>query len=145
VTLREALQSVYDKHGALTPALVVEEARDGTDAAAELLRGSLTWDKDEALERYQLVEASRLIRKAKIAYRPTENSSLRDMRAFMSIPEPQGRAYHPADVVAQDPFKARLALQEAERAWRDLKKRYGNIAGFFAMVQHDVEGEQEVA
>lgn len=142
MNLREALQSVYERNGLLTPHIVVEVARDGEDDVAQFLRERLPWDKDEALEQYQLIVAARLIRKVRVTYQPTPRSSLREVRAFVSVPSPSGRAYHPTDVVAQDPLMARLMLQEAERAWRDLKARYGNLSGFVAMIQHDLKEQQ---
>lgn len=143
--LREALQAVYDTHGRLTPGLVVEVARDGDDAVAQRLREALPWDADEALEHYQLVVAARLIRKVKIVYRPTPRSGLRETRAFASIPAPDGRSYHPIGTIAADPLMSRLLLQEAERAWRELKARYGNLRGFIELVRADIEGEEEAA
>lgn len=144
MTLREAFQAVYDRHGELTPRLVVEEARNGKDAAAERIRESLPWDADEALYNYQLVIAAKLIRKMRIVYKPSSRSTtLREVRAFVSVPAEQGRAYHPVESVAADPVMSRLMLQEAERAWRDLKARYGGLAGFVEMVRRDLEDVEE--
>lgn len=140
MTLRDAFQAVYERHGELTPRLVVEEARNGTDAAALRLREMLPWDADEALYNYQLVIAAKEIRRLKMVYKPTPRSGLREVRSFVSVPAPSGRAYHPTDKVAADPLLSRLLLQEAERAWRDLKVRYGQLSGFVEMVRRDLDG-----
>jgi len=145
MTLREALQSLYEAHGELTPALYVEVARDGEGPVAQRLRESLPWDADEALEQWQLHVAAKNIRKMRIVYRPTARSGLRETREFVSVPSPEGRAYHPIQVVAADPLMAKLMLQEAERAWHDLKARYGSLAGFVDMIRRDLDGEQEAA
>lgn len=139
MTLRQAFQELYDRTGVLTAEVVVEEARNGKDAVAQRLAKALPWDADEALYQYQLVVAAKLIRKQRIVYKPTPRSGLRETRAFVSIPSPSGRGYHPTETVAEDPLMSRLMLQEAERAWHDLKARYGNLRGFVEMVRRDLE------
>jgi hypothetical protein len=139
MTLREALRSLYEEHGGVTPRLYVEVARDGDGPVAQRLRESLPWDADVALEKYQLLIAAKYIRTFQIAYKPTPRSSLRMTREFVSISSPEGRAYHPTEVVAQDPFMTKLALQDAERDWRNLKAKYANLGGFIEMVRRDLE------
>ena len=145
MTLREALQAVYDREGMLTPALVVEIARDGKDAVAQRLAEALPWDPDEALEKYQLVVAAKLIRKQRIVYKPTPRSALRPTRQWVSVASPEGRSYKPIREVAADPLASRLLLAEAERAWRELKARYGNIAGFVEMIRRDLDEQDKAA
>jgi hypothetical protein len=145
MTLREALKALYEEHGVLTPALVVEVARDGDGAVAECLHESLTWDDGEAAERYRLLEAAKLIRRFKVVYRPTPRSGLREARAFVSVPSPEGPSYHPIERVAEDPLMSRLMLQEAERAWRDLKARYSGLHGFVEMIRRDLDSEDLAA
>lgn len=142
MTLREALESIYDRHGALTPAIVVEEARDPEDEAARFIRTRLTWDDEEAGDRYRLIEAARLIRKCRVVYKSTPGSDLRSIREYVSVQMLDGRprSYQPLEKVAQDPLVAAIMLAEAERAFKDLQSRYGQLAGFVAMVQKTLLG-----
>lgn len=139
--LRDALMALYERDGVITAHSFVQEARDGEGAVAQRLRDALPWDADDALEKYQLVVAQKHIRTFMVVYKPTPKSSLRHTRAFVSVPSPAGRGYHPTSVVAADPLMARLMLQEAERGWRDLKARYGRLSGFVEMIHRDLEDE----
>lgn len=147
MTLREALQAVYDARGELTAEIIVEVASTGDDAVAQRLHDALPWDADEALEKYQLVVANRIIRKYKIRYEPSPGAGLRETRAFVSVQEPTTgkRSYHPNEVVRADPFLERLALQDAERRWRELKAAFGALKGFYEMVRNDLDEEMRDA
>lgn len=138
MNLREALEAVHARHGALTPALVVEEARDGKDAVAQFLHARLTWDDEEAGEQWRLWEARSLIRRVTVVYQPTERSSMREIRAFMPVPTATGRSYEPIESIARDPVASAIVLADAERAWQDLKSRYGHLRQFVEMVQAEV-------
>jgi hypothetical protein len=138
VTLREVLQAVYERNGALTPEIVVEEARDGTDAVSQYLHDRLTWDNDDAAERWRLEEAQRLIQRAKVTYKPAEGNDLGSVRAFWAVPRENGRSYEPIEEIAADPVKSKIVLADAERAWRDLMARYGHLEEFLALVQADL-------
>jgi hypothetical protein len=136
--LRDALLALYERNGALTPEIVVEEASDPQDEVAQYFTDRLTWDEAEAAHRWRLEQAAHLIRKAKVVYQPTPRSNLREARAFWAMREP-GRGYEPIEEIAQDPVSAQIMLQQAEREWRDLKARYSHLSEFVAMVQKDVE------
>jgi hypothetical protein len=142
MTLREALQAVYDRNGRLTPEIVVEEARNGTDAVAQALHDRLTWDDEEAAEKFRLIEARTLIRTVKITYRSPQVNETRETRFWVSVPTAAGRGYMPIDEVAADPMLRKIALADAERQWRDLWARHRDKAEFIALVLADVESEE---
>ena len=58
------MQSIFDKHGAVTPSLVVEFAKDETTE----LHKRFEWDDTAAAEQYRLNQARRVIRVTKIVY-----------------------------------------------------------------------------
>jgi hypothetical protein len=141
MTLREALTALYERNGSLTAKSFVKEARDGKGPIARRLKEALPWDADQALYEHQLEVASTLIRKFRVHYKPTTRSELRSVRAFVSIPSPEGRSYRPIGEVSEDPMMSRLMLQDAEREWRQLKARFVHLQGFVEMVRRDLEAD----
>lgn len=136
VSLRDHLQSVYDRHGVLTPAIVLDEARD----PAHPLHHRFTWDDDAAAESWRKHQAQELIRSVRIVYREaTDTEPARSVRAFHAIRRENGHVYEPAEKVAEDPFAKKLLLADMEREWRALHRRYSDFAEFAEMVKRDIE------
>lgn len=141
MNLREALQELYNRNGKLTASLVVDEARNPSDAVTQYLHDRLEWDDEIAGERYRLDQAAGLIRKVRVEYKPTPRSTIREVRAFVSVPDQDtgGRAYRPTDEVAADPLLAALMLREMEREWKQFKERYGHMQEFVTFIQSQVD------
>lgn len=139
MNLREALQIIYERNGALTPVIVYEEAASPVDEAGQYFTDRLPWDDEEAAYQHRLDLCARFIRKAKIVYKPTPKSSLREVRAYWPVATETGRSYEPTESIAADPLLSKLMLQQAEREWRDLKARYGHLKAFVELVQSDLE------
>lgn len=136
VSLRDILQSILDQHGELTPELVVTEAR----AEDHPLHGRFDWDNESAGESWRKHQASELIRSVKVVYREaTETEEARTVRAFHAVRGPKGHAYQPAEAVADDPFTRQLVLNDMEREWKALRRRYEQFAEFLDMVRADVK------
>ena len=134
--LRSHLQSIYDQHGHLTAALVVEAARPKNSPlhAAVFDRGVR-----EAAERYYLDRAGQLIRKARISYVRHDETEAK-VPAFLShanagVPH---RVYEMTEKVAQDPLTRAMILRDAERDWRTLRARYEHLTEFFDIVRSDL-------
>lgn len=143
MTIREALQDIYDRNGSLTPRMVVDEATSGATDAGEALSRHLEWDDKEAADGFRLEQARRLIRSVRVSYRePTEQEAARSVRGFVSVQTSEGRAYHPTQVVAQDPFLSALMLRDAEREWKAMFRKYGDMKGFVDMVRGDLDADQ---
>lgn len=137
---REELRSIYERHGRLTPALVVEEARPEDHP----LHHRFCWDDEEAAERFRLVQAATLIRQVKVTGRALEPMEL---RAFLHVPgsaDDDGAkalsSYVPEDEVRGDPRMQALVLAQMEREWRLLKRRWtAQQAEFLAVVRSDLD------
>lgn len=138
VSLRDHLQAVYDKHGQLTPSLVVQEAKKKTHP----LHGRFTWDDTEAAEKWRESQAQELIRSVKIVYREaTEKDEARSVRAFHAVRGPNGHVYEPVEKVVEDDFTRKLVLADMEREWKALFRRYEHFGEFVEMVRRDVGDE----
>lgn len=132
MSLRDQLQAIYDESGKLTPAVVLERARrDGHP-----LHDRFEWDDTVAGEAFRRQQAHDLIQSVRVVYR-TATDEERSVRAFQAVRSEEGHVYHPAAVVAADPFLSKLVLADMEREWRTLKARYDQFAEFWQLVRKD--------
>lgn len=140
--LRDHLQSLYDSYGSLTPKMVVEEARP----TSHPLHTHFEWDDSIAGEKYREHQASELIRSVKIKYVRRDKEQTEDVRLFVSVRDPEGGyAYHPVDVIAEDPLLSQIVLRDIEREWVQLRNKYGHIKEFFEIVQKDIEAKKNTS
>lgn len=132
--LRDELQRIYDQAGQLTPALVLASARDDKSP----LHWAFDWDDAAAAHAHRLDQAQRLIQRHKVRY-IVGDQDLR-IRRWISVPSQSGpgRTYEPAENVAADEFTRRLVLQEMERDWLSLKRRYEQFEEFTELVLRDL-------
>lgn len=138
MSLREQLQNVYDTHGQLTPALVVDIARDKQHP----LHDRFEWNDKVAGEAWRRQQAHELIRSVKVVYREADDTNPeKSVRAFHAVRADKGHVYEPVDKVIADDFTRRLVLQDMEREWRALHRRYQNFEEFAAMVRADLGGD----
>lgn len=139
MTLREALQSVYDQHGQLTPELVVQFAREGDDEAAALLHGRFEWDDAAAGEAWRRSQAHEMIRSVRVVYREaTDKAPEKSIRAFHAVRSDSGHVYEPVQRVVDDPFTRKMVLADMEREWKQMKARWSDFREFAEMVQRDL-------
>lgn len=138
MTLREALEDIRKRHDVLTPALVVQEARAAKTKAGALLRERLEWRDDVAAEAHRVAQARELIRSVRVVYtEATETEPERSVRAFHALPSPKspsGYDYTPIEAIAEDPILRAMALRDAEREWKALHRKYGNLSEFVQLV-----------
>lgn len=132
MNLREQLLEIYQQNGSLTPAAVVEVARDPKHP----LHGRFEWDDTVAAERYRLDQARQLIRVVKVT--ETRGNDLLRTREFVSVHRESGPSYMPIDEVKADPFTSKLVLQQAAREWRQMFARYRHLEEFLEQVRTDV-------
>jgi len=136
VSLRDQLQAVLDQNGRLTPTLVVDAARPENHP----LHNRFEWNDKIAGEAYRLEQARRLIRSVRVVYREAdENEAARTVRAYHAVRDEQGNAYRPVEEIQESPLLTKLLLQDMEREWRQLKRRYGHFEEFIALVRGDLE------
>lgn len=134
--LRDALQTIYDSHGKLTPSLVVEEAREESHP----LHNRFEWDNKVAGEAYRRQQAHELIRSVRVVYREaTDKDEARSVRAFHAVRSEDDYVYEPAEKVAGDPLLQKIVLRDMEREWRQLVRRYGQFEEFLKLVRSDLE------
>lgn len=132
--LTDHLQAILDREGALTPLLVVEEAR----LPGHPLHSSFEWDDSIAGEKYRHVQARELIRSAVVVYRQPDGAPVR-VRAFHSINRVDGPSYVPIAEIAEDPMMRKVVLQGAEREWKTLLRKYSHLEEFMDTVRRDTE------
>lgn len=132
--IREHLEEIYAQHGRLTPALVVEAARDEEHPLHPIV---FDCDEHEASERYYRERAHDLIRTVKVVYRDPETDEEKRVRAFHAVPATTGTelfVYEPAAKVRQDPLLRELVLRAMEREWKALRERYEHFEEFVSLV-----------
>ena len=141
----EALQAIYDEHGALTPALVVSLAADPDHE----LHPRFVWDDTEAARRFRLVQASGLIRSVTVHVDRGEDQAPVRVRAFVADneiglttepteDEPTTGSYRPVqEVVASDVMRTAW-FRSLARDWQSLKRRAGESQEFARLVLDDV-------
>lgn len=136
MSLRDHLQAIYDERGELTPALVVDMARDDRHP----LHARFEWNNTLAAEGYRRQQAHALIKSVRVAYTSTRTGESRTVRAFHAVKKPETNkyTYEPTAVVLQDPMIGRLVLAEMRRDWEAFKRRYEEFEAFWAMVADDV-------
>lgn len=131
--LRDTLTDIYRENGTLTPALVVDIARD----PGHPLHNRFEWDDTVAAEKYRQVQAGELIRAVKVTEATGDDTDVR-VRAFHSVPRPDGTTYVPVEEVREDDFTRQLVIKAAEREWRQLHARYRHLTEFLNAVKADI-------
>jgi hypothetical protein len=139
MSLREHLQAIYNERGQLTPALVVDVARDEQHP----LHLRFEWNDTAAAEKYRRHQAHNLIRSVRICYTSPKGGEPVSIRAFHAIQDPETRkyAYEPTAVVMQDPMVRRLLLAEMQRDWQSLRRRYEELEEFWDLIEGDLRIE----
>lgn len=130
--LREHLLAIRDEHGALTPQLVVDAARD----AAHPLHTRFEWDDSKAAEKWRLEQASQLLR---VTYRPIAGKPT-DLRAFSAVrgEDTPTSDYVPTEEALADPFTRELLLRSMKRDWQTFKRRYDQMSEFASYVAEQI-------
>jgi hypothetical protein len=129
MSLLDEMLRVRQERGVLTGEEVVAAATPKTHP----LHDRFEWDNKVAGHRYRVIQADELIRTVKIT--AVDSEELRPVRAFVSVPRPEGRQYEPTTEVAEDPVAKALVLQEMKREWFAFKRRYEHMAEFMQLLQ----------
>jgi len=146
MSVQTELQAIYDKHGVLTPNLVVEEAKRPDHP----LHRRFDWDDSVAARRWRLSQAGQLIRSVTVIVERPGASEPIAVRAFVSETEiarggvieddaaPDAGRYMPVeDVIASDTMRSAW-FQSLRRDWERLRRRAGDSQEFAAMVLDDL-------
>lgn len=132
--LRTEIQAVYDKHGTLTPDILVEEARPKTHPLHSRI---FDRNRTEAAESWYRHRAHELIQSVKVVYKMTEEGP-HHVRSWQAIRSETGYVYEPSEEIVNDDLKTQIVLQDMQREWKQLQRRYGNFKEFVSMVREDV-------
>lgn len=136
--LRQQLDAVRQRHGRLTPELVLDVARDPDHP----LHARFEWDDSVAAERYRREQAHELIVSVRVTYQP-ERGRPRDVRRYLPVPRPDSRQpdYQDVSTIAADPIASAVVLAMFEREWKALRKRYGHLVEAMDIVRRDLEND----
>lgn len=137
--LRTQLLAVRTKRGALTPTILVNEARPTNHP----LHTRFEWDDRVAGEAHRRQQARMLIATV-VRYYPRTKGRDGSVREFHSI---RGEAtglssYEPIDDIIADPVSTEILLRMMRQDWLTLKRRYDHFAEFRKMVLDDMVGAQ---
>lgn len=135
-TLRDELQHIYEEHGQLTPALVLDTARNPDHP----LHPRFTWDDEAAAEAHRIDQARNLIRSVRVVYREADDKEgARSVRAYHSVRTEEGCVYRSTDEVVASPFLTELLMRDMTREWQQLKRRWARFSEFTEMVRSDLK------
>ncbi len=121
----ELLETLEYKHGALTPDLVVREARKKTSP----LHSCFEWDNDKAAEKYRKYEARNLTRSVLVVTQQVATP----VRAFHNVPitfktsDDKAQGYVSLDVAINNEQYRNHLLQQAFRDLNAWKKKYSEL------------------
>ena len=132
-SIRGELAAISEAHGVLTAPLVVERARDPASPLHDLFE----WDREQAAEKFLLIQAAALIRRVKIhiVRASTENKvvAIQPTRAFVSPQNERRTAANPAggyarvEHVLSDPERRANLLATARRDLDALRRKYSAL------------------
>lgn len=135
MSLREQIRQVYDKHGELTPRILLDEARPESSP----LHSRFEWDNTVAGEKYRLHQAHCLITSLRTVIQ--EAPERKDVREYVSISRPESPqpVYRPVEEAMRDDFMRQVVLNDMRRQFETLKRRYGHLEEFASMIRGEVD------
>lgn len=123
----ERIEGIRSLHGSVTASAVVADAR----AANSPLHPAFEWNNKVAAERYRLEQARHLLRHITVTFAPTDGSTERTIRAFVTVPdasEDGADVYQSTEVAMSDPDMRRHVVERARRELDSWKRRYRDIS-----------------
>lgn len=112
------LSRIYDKHGQLSPADIVNESRDESAP----LHPCFEWDDAAAAEKYRESQAADIVRLICTVSEETQEPT--EVRAFVHAQ----KAYHPIKVVLEDRDMREELLRTAMMELAAFQKKYNTLA-----------------
>jgi transcription-repair coupling factor (superfamily II helicase) len=125
---RQALADISDKHGHISPALVVKEAEKVNNPLHDYFK----WDDAEAGNLFRLAQARLLIREVKLDIVRRDDKkreiSIETSRAYVSPPSIRGgQSYLKLSDAMDNPVLRDEMLERAKRELKSLKDRYKQL------------------
>lgn len=138
----EYLENLRIMHGGtLTPAQLVEDARDRTSP----LHPWFEWSNTKAATQYRLNQARHLVQSVEIRYRDTPEGGAKTTRAFINLSiAGRDRSYHSAIEVMSDAARRDKALRAAWRELQAFRAKYRNLQEFATLFADVAELERSL-
>lgn len=130
--LRSQLQTLYEEHGELSPTLVVETATPEDHP----LHTYFEWDDQVAGARYRIVQAEDLIRSIKVTYTDRRGEK-QSIRWWHPVRSEAPSVYDPLDVISENEVSMTVLIRQADREWKQMKRRYGHLSEFWEIVRNE--------
>lgn len=133
--LRDILNEIRSEYGRLTPAIVLEVARQEDHPLHSY--AAFKWNDDEAAaDAYRLSVARDLIRTVRVTYKQTsgEMSSVRAYHAIRTADEDEYE-YEAVEDILADPMKRRIVVRDMERQIAELVSRYEHFQEFWDLIR----------
>jgi hypothetical protein len=136
--LRQLLLDIRERHGTLTPSIVLDEARDPDSP----LHHRFEWDDGAAAEKWRLHQAGNLLR---VKFRRNTDGGVQEVRAFWPVREGEDDGaeaphadYRPIREVVEDPVARQVMLNSMVRDANSFRRRYAHMQEFADIVQREL-------
>jgi hypothetical protein len=131
---RNVLDAIRERHGKLTPRLVVDEARNPKHP----LHHRFLWDDKKAADKFRLIQAAQIIRSVHVTVVDEPDQPVQKVRAYLPVAgedsdDPES-SYEPVESIAHSPRALALVRAQMQREWRQLRRKYEAHEEFWAMV-----------
>jgi hypothetical protein len=130
------LSRMEQKHGHISPEIVLEESR----AKKALLHGLFEWDDTKAAEKYRLSQAGGIIRNLVVII--DEQKNMEPVRAYVNVvpeaPARRGEYINITSALTEETTRE-TTLEMAKRELKEFEKKYSNLAELaevFAAIRH---------
>ncbi len=131
-TIKAEFDRLIEKHGRLTPEIIVQEASKKDSK----LHPFFTWNNAKAAHAWRLEQASYFLRSIKVTIEAPDGSQTK-ARAYVSIRQEEeesddedmsGRGeYMPLEVVLQDSTMSAQMMDDAKRELRSFQRKYQTL------------------
>ena len=130
--LASEIKAIRDKHGKLTPKLVLDTARNPDHP----LHSQFEWKDGIAAEKYRVLQARELIASVRLTFVDAAGES-RSSRRYYAIRAADAGEFDYDDVeeVMADRFRRKLLLNEMQRRIDELVQQYGVLEEFWNTIQ----------
>ena len=128
----EHLESLERKHGAITPRLIVNDARP----TSALLHNCFEWNESVAAEKYRESQASYMLRNL-VTVSVAQSQEQSEIRAFVNVVTDDDSKYVSVSTAMGDDDMRKQVLKNALSELAAFKKKYGQLselADIFAAV-----------
>lgn len=140
MSVRQELFELYHRDGVITPAAVVDKARDPDTA----LHSQIDWDNEEAGGKWRLHQARMLIVRYDVVVETAPETNIR-VRQFVNTGP---SSYTPIDDAFADPASREMVMHQATRELAALRRKYDQLVDFDAVIQAHLakpKGRRKVA